>query len=400
MATVTGYTKAFMDTIVDATVTGAHIDGSGHLILELHDGSTVDAGYMLASLPDASDTVKGKVELATNAETVTGTDTVRATTPAGVAAAIAAIPAVPQATTTTQGKVELATTAETQTGTDTDRAVTPAALKGSREYLGMTGEVKLWPVNVIPSGWLLCDGSFVSRTTYADLYDTLVPVLGTCTITIASPGVVTLNNHGLIAGDVVCFTTTGALPTGLATTTHYFVLSAGLTTNTFRVATTDGGAAINTTGSQSGVHTLRRAPFGIPNGTDFTLPPFQGRVPVGRDSGQTEFVRMGKGGGAKTHTLVTSETPSHTHGVGTLTVPSGGTHTHEIGVDNVASAGSGKFTINVPANSAGDAGTISPGTFTDGAHTHSVSGSTGSAGSDGAHNNLQPYLSVNFIIKT
>lgn len=38
-------------------------------------------------IPDASDTVKGKVELATSAETITGTDTVRAVTPAGAAAA-------------------------------------------------------------------------------------------------------------------------------------------------------------------------------------------------------------------------------------------------------------------------------------------------------------------------
>ena len=41
-------------------------------------------------IPDSSDTVKGKVELATSAETITGTDTVRAVTPAGAAAAIAA----------------------------------------------------------------------------------------------------------------------------------------------------------------------------------------------------------------------------------------------------------------------------------------------------------------------
>ena len=41
-------------------------------------------------IPDASTTVKGKVELATSAETITGTDTVRAVTPAGAAAAIAA----------------------------------------------------------------------------------------------------------------------------------------------------------------------------------------------------------------------------------------------------------------------------------------------------------------------
>lgn len=39
-----------------------------------------------AATPDASETVKGKVELATNAEVVTGTDTSRATTPAGVKA--------------------------------------------------------------------------------------------------------------------------------------------------------------------------------------------------------------------------------------------------------------------------------------------------------------------------
>lgn len=39
-----------------------------------------------ATTPDASETVKGKVELATTAEAATGTDTVRAVTPAGLAA--------------------------------------------------------------------------------------------------------------------------------------------------------------------------------------------------------------------------------------------------------------------------------------------------------------------------
>lgn len=74
---------------------------------------------------DATDTVKGIVELATTAEVTTGTDTVRAVTPAGVAAAITAFPV---ASVTVQGKVELATTAEATTGTDTARAVTPAGL--------------------------------------------------------------------------------------------------------------------------------------------------------------------------------------------------------------------------------------------------------------------------------
>jgi len=47
---------------------------------------------LVASVPDASQTVKGIVELATDAETQTGTDTVRAVTPAGLASAISSIP--------------------------------------------------------------------------------------------------------------------------------------------------------------------------------------------------------------------------------------------------------------------------------------------------------------------
>ena len=80
--------------------------------------------------------------------------------------------------------------------------------------------------------------------------------LGTATITIATPGVVTLTAHGLVAGDSIQFTTTGALPTGLSPLTTYYVIAAGLTANTFQLSTTIGGSAINTTGSQSGTHTL------------------------------------------------------------------------------------------------------------------------------------------------
>jgi hypothetical protein len=56
-----------------------------------------------ASVADASTTVKGIVELATNTETTTGTDTVRATTPAGVKAAIDARAYAPLASPTFTG---------------------------------------------------------------------------------------------------------------------------------------------------------------------------------------------------------------------------------------------------------------------------------------------------------
>lgn len=90
MATVTGMTADRMLAIEAASIVDGTIDGSGHLILTAHDGTEIDAGYMIASVPDASTTVKGIVELATNAETILGTDTVRAVTPAAFAAAIAA----------------------------------------------------------------------------------------------------------------------------------------------------------------------------------------------------------------------------------------------------------------------------------------------------------------------
>lgn len=78
---------------------------------------------------------------------------------------------------------------------------------------------------------------------------------GSITVTVASPGVVTWASHGFTGNEPIVFTTTGALPTGLTAGTTYYVLAASLTANTFRVSATVGGAAINTSGSQSGSHT-------------------------------------------------------------------------------------------------------------------------------------------------
>lgn len=76
-----------------------------------------------------------------------------------------------------------------------------------------------------------------------------------CSMTIASPCVVTLAGHGLVSGDQVRFFTDGALPTGITTTTTYYVLSV-LTADTFTIAATAGGTVITTTGSQSGIQTV------------------------------------------------------------------------------------------------------------------------------------------------
>ena len=81
------------------------------------------------------------------------------------------------------------------------------------------------------------------------------------TVTIATPAVFTSVGHGMVAGDRVYLTTTGALPTNLTNWTNptvapYYVISAGLTADTFRLSLTSEGTAINTSGTQSGTHTL------------------------------------------------------------------------------------------------------------------------------------------------
>jgi hypothetical protein len=77
----------------------------------------------------------------------------------------------------------------------------------------------------------------------------------TVTVTIASPGVFTWSGHNLINGDQVILSTTGSLPTGLTAGTTYYVVSASRSAGTFQLASSVGGAAINTSGSQSGTHT-------------------------------------------------------------------------------------------------------------------------------------------------
>lgn len=142
-----------------------------------------------------------------------------------------------------------------------------------------TGSISAFAGLSAPAGWLVCDGSAVSRTTYTALFPALVTTKGTVTVTIASPAVLTLTNHGLVAGDIVYLETTGSLPTGLSPDTPYYVLASGLTTNTFQVSASPGGSAVNTSGSQSGLHTLYYAPYANSSmgSSTFTLPDFRGR---------------------------------------------------------------------------------------------------------------------------
>lgn len=84
-----------------------------------------------------------------------------------------------------------------------------------------------------------------------------------CSITIATPGVITSDAHGLQTADKVVFSTTGALPTGITADTYYYVIegtySDGTTDpDTFFIASSKAnalaGTKIATSVSQSGAH--------------------------------------------------------------------------------------------------------------------------------------------------
>lgn len=91
------------------------------------------------------------------------------------------------------------------------------------------------------------------------LNDTPAVKAATVTITIASPGVISWTAHGLAVDTPVKFTTTGALPTGLTAGTTYYVKTV-LSADTFTVSATPGGSVINTSSTQSGVHTATTVP--------------------------------------------------------------------------------------------------------------------------------------------
>ncbi len=141
--------------------------------------------------------------------------------------------------------------------------------------------------------------------------------------------------------------------------------------------------------------------------TTFNLPNLQGRVPVGLDGGQAEFNALGKSGGAKAHTLGTSEMPSHAHtinsaGAHTHTTDSAGAHAHPlIGNPGGTAAGAASHIDEVH----GGDGTNRGSTPTAGAHTHTAQSAGAHAhtaqasGGGAAHNNLQPYIALNYIIK-
>jgi len=106
------------------------------------------------------------------------------------------------------------------------------------------------------------------------------------TVTIASPAILTAT-ISLSNGMELVLTTTGALPTGLNVGQIYYVVNAS--GSTCNLALTSGGVAINTTGSQSGVHQISPRALPLASMTGASDVPIQQNCILVSDSSRFVF---------------------------------------------------------------------------------------------------------------
>ncbi len=270
---------------------------------------------------------------------------------------------------------------------DTDTALAAnsdakiATQKAVKTYIDATaGQTFLVPTGAIlpyggssaPSNFLLCDGTAVSRSTYATLFGIIgttyglgngsttfnlpnlrnrVPLgagTGTVVATFASrasnvitvTGLTNAANNEFQTGQAVFYETTGTVITGLSDDTTYYVVRVSNTT--FSLATSlanaQNGTVITLSGDGSGTQTFTKT---------FTT----------RTAGDY--------GGEENHAMSSTEILAHTHTIST-----------------VNSSANGTVTIRESSDAAND------------------SSVTGSVGGNVAMNSMPPFVVVNYIIKT
>ena len=148
------------------------------------------------------------------------------------------------------------------------------------------GSILMWPGDVAPSGWFICDSTAYRASTYPSLAAVLIPkasvfgrgtAVGPFTVD-TSTDIVTSASHGLSDGTIVHVASTATLPTGLSANTVYYVISS--TSSTFKLSLTSGGSAIDISSTGSGTHSVY---------DEIQVPDFRSLMPMGAGTGSLTF---------------------------------------------------------------------------------------------------------------
>ena len=131
------------------------------------------------------------------------------------------------------------------------------------------------------------------------------------------------------------------------------------------------GSAVSTT-TYSNLYSVIGTTYGG-SGSNFNLPDLRGRVPIGASPSHL----LASSGGAETHSLTEGEMPEHNHSLGAQT----NTNYALYGPTSNRVLGRGNFYNQTEPN------------------VTLLSSSISTTGGGQAHNNMQPYITLNYIIK-
>lgn len=252
---------------------------------------------------------------------------------------------------------------------------------GTSSFTGMIADFA-WPV--VQEGWLECDGSVVSTTTYSNLYSVM---------SIATSGTRT-NGSPVI--------------TSVPSTTHfrvgYYVFGAGIASGT-TILTIDSATQITLSGnaSSTGTSAFTVSPWLLNTGT-IKLPDVSTAARYRRSRSSTFRVgeTMADQNKAHTHSLsvsgTTSSDGSHSH---TININDPG-HTHSYTGPAVIVGGTPNTSIfgTISTQTTGSSTTgITASSVSAGAHTHTVT-STGTSGSEGSTETRPISIVVMTCVKT
>ena len=118
--------------------------------------------------------------------------------------------------------------------------------------------------------------------------------------------------------------------------------------------------------------------YGSMDASTFNVPDLSMRYPIGVLNGDVSLGTVGATGGERSHSLTVNELPSHTHKVRS----SGAIWAGGVGIYQTDASAGGKWDL--------------PGKDSGGGKDYLIGGATGG---DVAHNNMPPYVVMNYIIK-